>query len=187
MSVQDPIGVISLKEMDWKGTAELVGLAAIVASLIFVGLQMRQDQEIAQAQALVDASAVVTDLNQFIESNKEVWIQGLDGAELSLEDNLTFRALCRANFLRKIAHWERSRRLDVGNPDFIAQSFAYEIYVYPGLRRYFDEVIQSFEEQRSAFGHTRSDAEFTSAIEASLAELDRNPPPPPKTKSYLVN
>ena len=173
--------------MDWKRTAELVGLAAIVASLIFVGLQMRQDQEIARAQALVDASAVVTDLNQFIENNKEVWIKGLDGAELSLEDNLTFRALCRANFLRKIAHWERARRLDVGNPDLIAQSFAYEIHVYPGLRRYFDEVIQSFEEQRSAFGHTRRDYGFTSAVEASLAELDRNPPPPPKTKSYLVN
>jgi len=100
---------------------------------------------------------------------------------------LTFRALCRANFLRKIAHWERAKRLDAGNPDFIAQSFAYEIHVYPGLRRYFDEVIESFEEQRSAFGHTRSNEGFTSAVEASLAELDRNPPPPPKTKSYLVN
>ncbi len=179
--------MISLNKVDWKGTAELIGLAAIVASLIFVGLQMRQDQGIAQAQALVDASAVVTDLNQFIENNKEVWINGLDGAELSLEDNFTFRALCRANYLRKIAHWERAKRLDIGNPVFIAQSFAYEIHVYPGLRRYFDEVIESFEEQRSAFGHTRSDDTFNSAVEASLAELDRNPPPPPKTKSYLVN
>lgn len=179
--------MISLNKVDWKGTAELIGLAAIVASLIFVGLQMRQDQGIAQAQALVDASAVVTDLNQFIENNKEVWIKGLDGAELSLEDNFTFRALCRANYLRKIAHWERAKRLDIGNPVFIAQSFAYEIHVYPGLRRYFDEVIESFEEKRSAFGHTRSDEGFTSAVEASLAELDRNPPPPPKTKSYLVN
>ena len=179
--------MISLKKVDWKGTAELVGLAAIVVSLIFVGLQMRQDQEIAEAQALVDASAVVTELNQFIENNKEVWIKGLDGAELSLEDNLTFRALCRANFLRKISHFERARKLDTGNSDFIAESFAYEIYVYPGLRRYFDEVVESIEEQRSAFGRTRSNGGFTSAIEASLAEVDRNPPPPPKTKSYLVN
>ena len=176
-----------MNNSSWKDYAEIIGITAIVASLIFVGLQMRQDQKIAQAQALVDASAVVTDLNQFIVNNKEVWIKGLDGAELSLEDNLTFRALCRANYLRKIAHWERAKRLDVGNPDFIAQSFAFEIHVYPGLRRYFDEVIESFEEQRSAFGHTRSDDGFTSAVEASLAELDRNPPPPPKTKSYLVN
>jgi len=95
---QREIEMDSAKLNDWM---QVVGIFAVVASLIFVGLQMRQDQEIAQAQALVDASAVVIDLNQFIENNKEVWIKGLDGAELSLEDNLTFRALCRANFLRK--------------------------------------------------------------------------------------
>ena len=35
---------------NWKQTAELVGIAAIVASLIFVGLEMRQDQNIARAE-----------------------------------------------------------------------------------------------------------------------------------------
>ena len=173
--------------MDWKGTAELVGLAALVASLIFVGLQMRQDQEIAEAQAYIDASAVVTELNQYLENNKEVWTKGLDGADLSPADKLTFHMLCRTVLLRKIAHWERARRLDAGNPDFIAQSFAYDIYVYPGLRRYFNEFVESFEERRSAFGRTRGDGGFTSAVEGSLAELDRNPPPPPRVKSYYIN
>ncbi len=173
--------------MDWKGTAELVGLAAIVASLIFVGLQMRQDQEIAEAQAYIDASAALTDLNQYIENNKEVWIKGLDGAELSLAENFTFRALCRTIYLRKIAQFERAKRLDAGNPDFFAQSYAYDIHLYPGLRRFFDEVIESLEERRSAFGRSRSDDTFTSAVEASLAELDRNAPPPPRIKSYHVN
>ncbi len=176
-----------MKKVDWTGTAELVGLAAIVASLIFVGLQMRQDQEIAEAQAYIDASAVLTDLNQHIENNKEVWIKGLDGAELSLADKLTFHILCRSIYLRKIAQWERAKRLDAGNPDFFAQSYAYDIHVYAGLRRFFDEVIESLEEQRSAFGRTRSDDTFTSAVEALVAELDRNPPPPSRIKSYYVN
>ncbi len=34
---------------NWKGTAELIGFTAIVASLIFVGLQLKQSQEIAIA------------------------------------------------------------------------------------------------------------------------------------------
>ena len=34
---------------NWKDTAELIGIAAIVASLIFVGLQMKQSQDIAIA------------------------------------------------------------------------------------------------------------------------------------------
>ncbi len=176
-----------MKFNEWNEIAELVGIAAVVGSLIFVGLQMRQDQEIALAQAFVDTSAVITDLNQLITNNKAVWINGLDGAELSLEENLTFRALCRANYMRKISHWVRAQRLDAGDPSFIAQSFAYEIYIYPGLRRYFGEVIDGFEERRSLFGHTGSDDSFTSAVEASLAILDRTLPPPPKTKSYLIN
>ena len=35
--------------MDWKSYAELIGVAAIVASLIFVGLELRQSQQIALA------------------------------------------------------------------------------------------------------------------------------------------
>lgn len=39
-----------MKSMNWKDIAELVGIAAIVASLVFVGLQMRQDQVIARSE-----------------------------------------------------------------------------------------------------------------------------------------
>ena len=38
-----------MKNTDWKSIAELIGIAAIVASLIFVGLQMKQTHEIALA------------------------------------------------------------------------------------------------------------------------------------------
>ena len=37
-----------MKTGNWKDSAELVGIAAIVASLIFVGIQLRQEQRIAQ-------------------------------------------------------------------------------------------------------------------------------------------
>ena len=39
-----------MKRYDWKSIAELVGIAAIVASLVFVGLQLKQSQEIAIAE-----------------------------------------------------------------------------------------------------------------------------------------
>ncbi len=39
-----------MKRYDWKSIAELVGIAAIVASLVFVGLQLKQAQEIAIAE-----------------------------------------------------------------------------------------------------------------------------------------
>lgn len=36
-----------MRPVDWKDVAELVGIAAVVAGLIFVGLQLRQSQAIA--------------------------------------------------------------------------------------------------------------------------------------------
>ena len=47
-----------LKPTNWKDTAELIGIAAIVASLIFVGLQLKQSHDIAisnQYQARLDS------------------------------------------------------------------------------------------------------------------------------------
>ena len=39
-----------MNKADWKDTAELIGIAAIVASLTFVGLELRQSQRIAYAE-----------------------------------------------------------------------------------------------------------------------------------------
>ena len=51
-----------MNKTDWKGTAELIGIAAIVASLIFVGMQLRQEQAI----------AIVDTYGSIVESNEAV-------------------------------------------------------------------------------------------------------------------
>lgn len=51
-----------MKAASWKDIVEFVGIAAIVASLIFVGLQMKQTQEIALSaayQARADSSLAI--------------------------------------------------------------------------------------------------------------------------------
>ena len=65
---------IRMKKADWKDTAELVGIAAIVASLVFVGLQMRQSQVIAiagQYQDRTEAYALVMFERQALRLNSE--------------------------------------------------------------------------------------------------------------------
>jgi len=51
MTAVDPWrpATIIMKKSNWKDIAELIGIAAIVASLLFVGLQMKQSQDIAIA------------------------------------------------------------------------------------------------------------------------------------------
>jgi len=53
---------------NWQGLAELIGIAAIVASLIFIGLELRQSHRIAiasQYQARIDANV------QWLQSYRE--------------------------------------------------------------------------------------------------------------------
>jgi hypothetical protein len=52
----------------FKDTAELIGIAAIVASLVFVGLQMRQDQAIARAELGSDTFDYVRSINQTMQN-----------------------------------------------------------------------------------------------------------------------
>jgi hypothetical protein len=61
----------------WKDTAELIGIAAIVASLIFVGLQLKQEQNIAIAQTI----------QGFAETNANLRMGGLEFAEILAKGN----------------------------------------------------------------------------------------------------
>jgi len=65
-------------------------------SLAFVGIQLQQDQKIAGAQAYIDAASQITELNQLISENKDIWVRGLDDEELSKEDEVEFQSIYHA-------------------------------------------------------------------------------------------
>jgi len=72
----------------YRDYAELAGIAAIVASLIFVGLEIRQDHEIARSQLGVGTLAGFQDLNKTLASSDYIhtYAKILDGEDLSIED-----------------------------------------------------------------------------------------------------
>jgi hypothetical protein len=58
-----------MRKPEWRELVELVGIAAIVASLLFVGLQLKQSQEIAIADQYQErANAANEVLLAFMES-----------------------------------------------------------------------------------------------------------------------
>jgi hypothetical protein len=61
----------------WRTYFEAVGISAVVASLIFVGIQLRQDQKIATAQYAYDWLGAKIEISALIAENKEIWIAGL--------------------------------------------------------------------------------------------------------------
>ena len=71
-----------MKFRNWKDAAELVGIAAIVASLIFVGLQMRQSGAIARSQMYGNDLANSLSTYNAIAEHPDIWVRGKRGDEL---------------------------------------------------------------------------------------------------------
>jgi len=59
-----------LKDTNWKDVAELIGIAAIVASLVFVGMQMRQDRVHARAELGADSFSNLASLSLELTSDE---------------------------------------------------------------------------------------------------------------------
>ena len=171
----------SAKLNDWM---QIFGIFAVVASLIFVGLQMRQDQQIAMSESFSSVVDSVSDLATLVESNSNVWRMGLDGSELSAEDELVFKAMVSAvqhHFSNMAQRWAR---LAIGNPDNIAENYAYAVYVHPGLRDAYAEKLALFDSTAKAFGDERQ-RPFYRRVQAKLEQLDALSPEIPETKRYV--
>ncbi len=71
-----------MKPVVWKDVLELIGIAAIVASLIFVGLQLKQSQDIALSELSASILASRVETNSSISDHSDVWAKGNSGADL---------------------------------------------------------------------------------------------------------
>ena len=72
-----------MKTLGWKESAELIGLFAILASLIFVGMQLQQQEQLLQLELrnyMVSSSATV---NEQIIEHADIWVRGNAGEDLN--------------------------------------------------------------------------------------------------------
>jgi hypothetical protein len=175
-----------MKSTNWKDVAELIGIAAIVASLLFVGLQMQQEQEIAISETHSSVTQTIGALAVMMESSSDIWAKGLDGAELSIADQTVFFAMAEAVETYFINMYLRFFRLDIGDPNQFARNWAYALYIHPGLRRaYMSE--QRYDEQRyAAFrGEGNRVDIFSVLVLEYLEQLDRDEPAIPSERRYV--
>ena len=174
-----------MKNTNWKDIAELSGIAAIVASLIFVGLQIQQDQEIAITDtygSLTESTANIADL---IDRNAEIWQRGLDGEDLSITEKIKFLVLVKAIQIHLSNIHIRWSRIGPISPDVAARSYAYALYIYPGLRKARADQIQVL-----AAGNVPLEGTFTSsglerAADRFLKEFDVAATAIPSEKTYV--
>ena len=127
---------------NWREIAELIGIAAIVASLIFVGLQLQQDTQIARSESLVADQVLDLEFAQLIDGRRNVWRRGLAGEQLSDDDQVSFDLMAYALFRQQANDFRRGLVFGDAITDLTADSYAFFVYGNPGLRVWFDELVE---------------------------------------------
>jgi hypothetical protein len=130
-----------MRSLEWKELAELMGIAAIVASLIFVGLQLKQDQVIGRYESATDYDDTMIAYSGAIIENADLWYKGIMGAEFDdPADEVRFQALAYMAHRKFAGIYRRNRLLSSGySIDDVAHQFANELFIFPGLKRVFLE------------------------------------------------
>ena len=119
----------------WKGTAEFVGVIAIVGSLIFVGLQIKQEQDIALAEINLSLLNSGIELNIAIGESAEVWAKGNAGEELTRAERILYEKLLESVDYLTRTDRRQYLRFDQQWPAQVPiAEFAYFLHRNPGAR-----------------------------------------------------
>ncbi len=164
-----------MKPNSLKDSAELIGFAAIVASLVFVGLQLRQSEVIARSELNASILANRIEVNAAIIEHADIWERGNRGEELVGADAVIFsRQVLNLNdeayyAVQQSLVWGR---VDVADLDTAV--FAAYLHESPGARR----VWRSREDKLGYYrGLIDPDEQFTSdwieSVESKLAVYER--------------
>lgn len=134
-----------MNNTDWKSIAEFVGIAAIVASLIFVGVQLRQDRQIAFAEAVADALEngleTRSDINQFAH----VLVKGNSGAELDPAESMIVRNIVQNEQDRVFLQNWRARVMGESFSNTPELLFAAFLYQNPAARDAWEQIAADME------------------------------------------
>ena len=131
---------------NWKDTAELFGIGAIVASLVFVGFQMRQDREIARAEAMGEYIATGLDFNLEVPDYSEILVKGNAGETLTPVEIHKLRAFIEAADARVALEGARQRILGDGGRVTSELKFASFLYRNPPARAAWLQLANDMEQ-----------------------------------------
>ena len=172
----------SAKLNDWM---QVVGIFALVASLIFVGMQMQQDRTLAGVEALSSRADNAVALADLIGNNKVVWVGGLNGDELSETDHAAFQAMVEAVEKHFVAYWVRLGSIGGGRlANDVVGDYAFAIYSHTGFRRAWTKQNEYRQIRNNALGVIPA-SPFGDRVNSALAQLDKDAPPLPAENHYI--
>ena len=122
-----------MNRMKWREIAELVGIGAIVASLIFVGLQLRQDRQAAFSEIRQSSASIFADIQIAIAEHADTLAKANSGEQLSESEEIALMALVFALHRQVVTDIFEGRRQG-GTEEAAVVVFALWLHRNPGAR-----------------------------------------------------
>ena len=164
-----------MRRPDWKEIAELVGIAALVASLVFVGLQMKQAQELAMSENDMALLQSQIEIRNALNEHAVIWSKAHASEPLDATERVVFLNL--VTMLNDAAFFDYMRADRLNQRDIaqvILHDFAAFLFDHPAARREWLEREEHLIRNRSVLAPDADDFSFwKETISASLAVLDR--------------
>ena len=126
-----------MKNTSWKDIAELIGMTAIVLSLLFVGLQLKQSQQLAAEENISFSNERQNAIRGLIVANAEVWHRACAGEPLDPASRIIAAKIYGAWMDHVMAEYflrvDGIRQSDESRQRLVEQ-IAAQFFTYPGLR-----------------------------------------------------
>lgn len=127
-----------LKFREW---LETLAVIAVFASLVFVGLELRQASEIATDASLSASSEIVTSVEELVLEHPAVWLQGCRGEDLAKPDKLIFTRLFHVYTFHHFMLYMRSGASVAKSSGSLAvDNMAINIHRNPGFSAAWDDL-----------------------------------------------
>ena len=163
-----------MKSVSWKDGIELVGIVAIVASLVFVGLELQQSRNIALTERGVNILLAEIEARRPIYEFPDIWARGNAGEELSRSEAVIYRTL-----IRDINAYAFHRRLSASNVDSqgsvnaASRDMAGFLFENPGARREWESLREMYRKHRQPHISGEYRSAFEEAVRADLEVLEK--------------
>ena len=161
-----------MKKSNWKDTAELIGILAIVVSLVFVGMQIMQSQTIATAERFDMTVNNRLFKNDLIIQHSDLLAKANSGEPLSESERISITHLIDSLWSEAFFSFRANQILDAPGEAGARIVFSRFLYQNPGARREWQNYKAVRHKTWQPSGLFGGLIEFDKRIDDDLAEFD---------------
>ena len=123
----------------WKNAIEAIGVLSIVASLIFVGLEVQQSTRAAIDASLSSDTSIIIDTESLVLSHPDVWRRGCLAELSDPTEQLIYSRIHHAYVFNYYLRWLRSTMgMESSSEQLAVDNVAMNIYRYTGFQAEWD-------------------------------------------------